>query len=136
VLLALSGEEAALAKPFLPQRPAYASSQITDGLSSPMVRDLEGVRYVEIPWLADPSAAAFARLPRPSLNDAVLDRLYALGLDAFALGELLASPVPPQRIEFEGATGHLSLTPSRNFAREGRLMVIHDGQSVPYSASQ
>jgi outer membrane PBP1 activator LpoA protein len=66
----------------------------------------------------------------------VLERLYALGLDAFALAELLANAVPPQRIEFDGATGHLSLTPSRYFAREGRLMVIHDGQSMAYAPPQ
>jgi outer membrane PBP1 activator LpoA protein len=136
VLLALGGEEAALAKPYLPQKPVYAASQIGDGLQPAMLRDLEGVRYVEIPWLADPSSAAFARLPRGDLGDPVLERLYALGLDAFALGELLANAVPPQRIEFEGATGHLSLTPSRYFAREGRLMVIHDGQSMAYAPPQ
>ncbi|HTR56816.1 MAG TPA: penicillin-binding protein activator [Casimicrobiaceae bacterium] len=136
VLLALAGEDAALVKPYLPQKPVYASSQIADGLQPSMLRDLEGVRYVEIPWLADPSAAAFARLPRPDSSDPVLERLYALGLDAFALGDLLANAVPPQRVEFEGATGHLSLTLSRNFAREGRLMIIHDGQSVAYTSPQ
>ena len=136
VLLALAGEEAALVKPYLPHKPVYASSQIADGLQSSMLRDLEGVRYVEIPWLADPSAAAFARLPRADSSDPVLERLYALGLDAFALGELLANAVPPQRVEFEGATGHLSLTLSRNFTREGRLMIIHDGQSVAYTSPQ
>ena len=136
VLLALSGEEAALAKPYLPQKPVYAASQIGDGLQPAMLRDLEGVRYVEIPWLADPAAAAFARLPRGDSGDPVLERLYALGLDAFALGELLANAVPPQRVEFDGATGHLSLTPARYFAREGRLMVIHDGQSMAYAAPQ
>ena len=136
VLLALGGEEAALTKPYLPQKPVYAASQIGDGLPPAMLRDLEGVRYVEIPWLADPAAAAFARLPRGNSDDPVLERLYALGLDAFALAELLANAVPPQRIEFDGATGHLSLTPSRYFAREGRLMVIHDGQSMAYAPPQ
>jgi outer membrane PBP1 activator LpoA protein len=136
VLLALAGEEAALVKPYLPQKPVYASSQIADGLQPSMLRELEGVRYVEISWLADPSAAAFTRLPRADSSDPVLERLYALGLDAFALGELLANPVPPQRIEFEGATGHLSLTLSRNFAREGRLMIIRDGQTAAYAAPQ
>ena len=95
-----------------------------------MLRDLEGVRYVEIPWLADPGDSAFARLPRAPFDDPVLERLYALGLDAFAVAELLVNPVPPSRIELEGATGHLSLLPTRNFAREGRIMMIHDGQSL------
>jgi outer membrane PBP1 activator LpoA protein len=135
-VLAVGSNDAALAKSFLPPGPVYASSQITDALSSPMLRDLDGVRYVEIPWLADPSNPAFARLPRANLGDPVLERLYALGADAFVIAELLASPVPPDRIELEGATGHLSLLPSRLFAREGRVMLIRDGQSIPSPAAQ
>src|SRR5437660_7161528 len=100
-LLAVNSDEAPLAKSFLPGA-VYASSQIADGVPAPMLRDLEGVRYVEIPWLADPAGVIFARLPHTSLGDPVLDRLYALGLDAFAIAELLANPIPPDRVEFEG----------------------------------
>jgi len=131
-LLAVNSDEAPLAKSFLPPGPVYASSQIADGLPAPMLRDLEGVRYVEIPWLADPAAVIFARLPHTSLGDPVLDRLYALGLDAFAIAELLANPIPPDRVEFEGATGHLSLTPAHVFVREGEIMVMRAGQPTPY----
>jgi outer membrane PBP1 activator LpoA protein len=135
-LLCVAPSDAALGKSFLPPGRVYASSQIADGLSTQMLRDLEGVRYVEIPWLADPGDRAFARLPRANLDDPVLERLYALGLDAFAIAELLVNPIPPDRIELEGATGHLSLLPTRMFAREGRIMAIHDGQSLPESGPQ
>ena len=130
-LLAVGADDAPLAKAFLPPGPVYASSQIADGLSAAMLRDLEGVRYVEIPWLADPSGVTFARLPQTSLGDPVLDRLYALGLDAFAIAELLANPIPPDRVEFDGATGHLALTREHVFVREGRIMVIRSGQPTP-----
>jgi outer membrane PBP1 activator LpoA protein len=135
-LLAVNAGDAALAKAFLPPGPVYASSQIADDLPPPMLRDLEGVRYVEIPWLADPANPVLARFPRASLGDPVLERLYALGLDAFAIAELLANPIPPDRVEFDGATGHLSLAPTRVFAREGRMMVIRDGQPTPYLSPQ
>ncbi len=135
-LLAVNASDAPLAKSFLPPGPVYASSQIADGLPPPMLRDLEGVRYVEIPWLADPSSPALARLPHADLGDPVLERLYALGLDAFAIAQLLSSPIAPDRVEFDGATGHLSLTPARVFAREGRLMVIRDGQPMVYIPPQ
>jgi outer membrane PBP1 activator LpoA protein len=71
-LLAVGSGDAALAKSFLPPGPVYASSQIADDLPGPMLRDLEGVRYVEIPWLADPSSPALARFPRADLSDPVL----------------------------------------------------------------
>jgi outer membrane PBP1 activator LpoA protein len=134
-VLAVNTGDAPLAKSFLPPGPVYASSQVADDLPGPMLRDLEGVRYVEIPWLADPSSQALARLPHADLGDPVLERLYALGLDAFAIADLLANSVPPDRVEFDGATGHLSLTPTRVFAREGRMMVIRDGQPTALTAA-
>ena len=135
-LLCVSPTDAALAKSFLAPGPVYAVSQITDGLPAEMSRDLEGVRYVEIPWLAEPEDPALARLPRTAMGDPVLDRLYALGLDAYVVAELLSSPDPPERFELEGATGHLSLTPGRSFAREGRIMVIRGGVPAPEPARQ
>jgi uncharacterized protein len=132
VLLAVDSGNAGLARSFLPPGPVYASSQIADDLTAPMLRDLEGVRYVEIPWLAEPSSVIFANLPHADLADPVLERLYALGLDAFAIADLLAHPIPPDRVELEGATGHISLTPAHVFAREGQIMLIRGGQAAPY----
>jgi len=136
ILLAVDGTDAPLAKSFLPPLTVYASSQIADNLSLAMLRDLDNVRYVEIPWLADPGNPAFARVPHSNLGDPVLERLYALGLDAFAVAQMLAEPIPPQRIELDGATGHLTLVPSRSLVREGKIMVIRDGQPVVYPAPQ
>jgi len=39
-------------------------------------------------------------------------------------------------VEFDGATGHLALTPAHVFVREGRIMVIRAGQPTPYAATQ
>jgi uncharacterized protein len=136
VVLAVEGEDAALVKSFLPPGRVYAVSQIADGLPSQMLRDLEGVRYVEIPWVAEPDSAPLAGMPRANLANPVFERLYALGLDAFALAQMLAEPVPPERIELEGATGHLSMTPGRTFARQGRVMEIRDGVAQRSQATQ
>lgn len=135
VLLAVDASEAALAKSFLRGR-VYASSQITDGLPAQMLYDLENVRYIEVPWLAERDNPAFADLPRADYDDPVLERLYALGIDAFALAQMLAEPTPPDRIELDGATGHLSLLPTRTFAREGRVMTIHDGRVLAESPAR
>jgi outer membrane PBP1 activator LpoA protein len=135
VLLAVDANDAALAKSFLRGR-VYASSQITDGLPAQMLYDLENVRYIEVPWLAEPDNPAFAGLPRADYDDPVLERLYALGIDAFALAQRLAEPTPPDRIELDGATGHLSLLPTRTFAREGRVMTIHDGRVLAESPAR
>jgi outer membrane PBP1 activator LpoA protein len=101
-----------------------------------MLFDLENVRYIEVPWLAEPDSPVFAGVPRPDFENPVLQRLYALGIDAFVLAQMLAEPTPPERVELDGATGHLSLLPSRAFAREGRLMTIHQGRVFPESPAR
>ncbi|MGH8713020.1 MAG: penicillin-binding protein activator, partial [Casimicrobiaceae bacterium] len=136
VLLAVDASDAALAKSFLPRGRVYASSQITDGLPVQMLFDLEAVRYIEVPWLAEPDSPAFAGLARIPLDNPVLDRLYALGIDAFTLAQILAEPIPAAHIEIDGATGHLTLLPSGSFAREGRLMTIHEGRVVAESPAR
>ncbi len=131
VLLAIDSDDTALAKSFLPPGRVYAVSHIADALPPPMLRDLEGVRYIEIPWLAEPESLAAAGPPRTRYESPLQERLYALGLDALALAQMFAEPVPPDRVELDGATGHLSLTPARTFVRQGTMMVIHDGRTMP-----
>lgn len=132
IVLAVDGPDAALVKSFLPQTTVYASSQIADDQAPSTLRDLENVRYVEIPWLADAGNPSWARLPRGNFSSQVLERLYALGIDAFAVAQMLAETIPPDHIELDGATGHLSLTSSRAFAREGQIVVFRDGRVTRY----
>ena len=61
VVLAVDSEDAALARTFLPSRPVFAISQIADDLPPQLLRDLEGTRYVEIPWLAEPENSSTVR---------------------------------------------------------------------------
>ena len=136
IVLAVDGEHAALAKSFLSPVQVYAISQIADELPTPISHDLDGVRYVEIPWLADPDDPALASMPHANLGNPILERLYALGLDAFTVAQMLAEPVPPERVELDGATGHLSLTAAHAFARQGRLMEIRNGRAQLYPAGQ
>ena len=130
VLLALNAQDAALARPYLGRVTAYASSQISERQAPESLRDLNDVRFVELPWLADPSGAAFARIARPDYGNATLDRLYALGVDAFRVAQAFADGAPTT-LEFDGATGHLTLDRSRQFLREGTLLQYRDGEIVP-----
>lgn len=129
-LLAVDGADAALVKPYVGPIATYAGSQVNDRQPREALRDLDGVLFVDIPWLADPDAAAFARIPRPEFPNAALDRLYALGIDAFRIAQAFAGG-PPDRFDVDGATGRLSLDASRQFTREGRLLQFQAGQIVP-----
>jgi len=129
-LLALDAGDVALVKPYIGQIPAYTSGQVNDRQSREILRDLDDVRFVEIPWLADPGAPAFEKLPRGDFRNASLDRLYALGIDAFRVAQAFRDG-PPSRLEFDGATGRVSLDGSNQFVRDGRLMRFDAGQIVP-----
>lgn len=129
-LLALDAGDVALVKPYIGLVPAYTSGQVNDRQPQEILRDLDGVRFVEIPWLADPGAPPFDKLPRGDFRNAALDRLYALGIDAFRAAQGFRDG-PPAQMEFNGATGHVALDASRQLVREGRLMRFEAGQIVP-----
>jgi outer membrane PBP1 activator LpoA protein len=133
VLLAVDGADAHLVKPYLGTRPAYAGSTVSERQPRESMRDLEDVRFVDIPWLATPEAREFARIARADFPNATLDRLYALGIDAFRVAQLLADG-RLDRIEFDGATGHLTLEATRQFARDAYPLQFKGGQVVPAAA--
>ena len=126
-LLAVDGGSASLVKPFLGTVPAYASGLVFDRRRTATLRDLDGLTIVEIPWLVTPGAPEFAKLPRRDFASAALDRLYALGLDAFRIAQAMIDG-PPGQFALEGATGHVTLAEGRQFVREGRLATFRAGQ--------
>ena len=129
-LLAVDAADAALVKPYVGAIPSYTSSLVNERQPPEAMRDLDEVRFVDMPWLVDANAVAFAGLKRPDYPNATLDRLYALGVDAFHVARAFADG-PPAKLEFEGATGHLALDATRQFIREGRLMQFRAGRIVP-----
>ncbi len=128
-LLAIDGADVALAKSYVKSIPTYTSNQVNEHLPREALHDLDDVRFVDIPWLVDPDATAYAGLKRPDYPNAALDRLYALGIDAFHVAQAFADGTP-DRLDFDGATGRISLDAGRQFVREGRLMVFRSGQVV------
>jgi outer membrane PBP1 activator LpoA protein len=129
-LLAVDGPDAAIVKPYVGTIATYAGSTVNDRQPRETLRELEDVRFVDIPWLANPDATEFARISRPALASATLDRLYALGIDAFRVAQLLADG-HLDRIELNGATGHLTLDATRQFTREARALQFKGGLVVP-----
>jgi outer membrane PBP1 activator LpoA protein len=109
---------------------AYASAQVYQRQETMALRDLDHVRIVDLPWLVDPAAPALAALPRRTFDSVGLDRLYALGLDAYRMARAFVGGVP---VEFtlDGATGRLVLGDGRQIMREGALAVFQNGTLAP-----
>lgn len=115
--LALNYTEARTARAYLGAAPIYATSSVHVGDPDPLAGfDLAGVTFVDMPWLLEPNHAAVMIYPRPQLQGAIdLERLYALGIDAWRITQLLLAGA--RNIRLDGVTGTLTLGPDGQFER-------------------
>ena len=113
VFLALGAREASLVRPRIPRGIAIFGTSLLnvgDPTGSPVAAalafDLEGVRFVDMPWLLQPDHPAVMVYPAPgrpmTLETA---RLYALGIDAFRVAHVWMKG--ELRFEVDGVTGRL-----------------------------
>jgi hypothetical protein len=134
VFLALNSRDARLLNPFLKSDlPTYATSQIYAGSGSlQKYHDLNGVQFVDMPWLLQldhPAVMVYPRAPSPLAAD--MERLYALGIDAWRLAPLLQAPMPGMPFSLDGVTGHLTLdVRSHQINRDGVHAEFSNGEAV------
>jgi outer membrane PBP1 activator LpoA protein len=110
VFLALDSARASNARPWLRDANCWGTSQLNSGGMRSLAIDLEGVHFVDLPWLVQHDSPALA----PFLgNDAStqfgpeLSRLYALGLDAWSIALGLSRGTAS--FDLDGATGRLTV---------------------------
>lgn len=107
--LALDAREAMVVRTRLPKElPLFATSLIYSGGAAAELSatELEGVRFTDMPWLLEPDHTAVMVYPRPTESwGAELQRLYALGIDAYRVA--LAWMGGRSRFEVDGVTGQL-----------------------------
>ncbi len=112
VFLAADAKNARLIRPYLPNKlPIYATSQIFAGNGNTLVNyDLNGIRFVDMPWLLQADHPAVMVYPRPAATlSADHERLYALGIDAFRLVQLLLAGKVDDALPLDGVSGHIEL---------------------------
>lgn len=117
--------------------PVYAGSAGNPGRAPGMgVPELDGLRVVDLPWLIRPDNRAVTTYPRPASTEPSLtmDRLYALGIDAFLVArELALRPGGPFVID--GVTGRLDVDPAGpRLRRREATAVYRDGNFEPADA--
>lgn len=128
--LAAEADQARAIRPYLNNKMlVFATSQINDGKNDPLLNaDLNGVRFVDMPWFVQPDHAAVMVYPRPEGLPADLQRLYALGIDSCRIaGELFAGH---ERIRLDGVTGRISSRGGNALEREPVQAVFRDGSGV------
>lgn len=109
IFLAGDAEQARAVRPFLNNNIAvFATSQVNSGRNDPLANvDLNGIRFVEMPWLVQPDHPAVMVYPRPQGISGELERFYALGIDAFRIAAALLEA--PRGLSLDGVTGKLTL---------------------------
>ncbi|MBA2351233.1 MAG: penicillin-binding protein activator [Burkholderiales bacterium] len=120
VFLAVEFQKARVVRPYLDiEIPVYATSQVFNGGADSLANfDLNGVRFVDMPWLLQADHPAVMVYPRPQGATSMdLERLYALGVDAFRIAQYLAQPDSGSPI-IDGVTGRITLEANHQFVRE------------------
>jgi len=136
VFLAAEAGQARTVRPYLNnQIPVFATSQVNDGKNDPLINgDLNGIRFVDMPWLVQPDHAAVMVYPRLESLSADLQRFYALGIDSCRIAsELLAGQ---QRINLDGVTGRISYRGGSALQREPIQAVFRDGVGVSLESAK
>jgi outer membrane PBP1 activator LpoA protein len=134
VFFATDVEKSRLIRPYLPNNlPIFATSQIFAGNTDTLLNfDFEGVRFVDMPWLMQTDLPAVTAYPRANPALPVdQERLYALGIDAYRLIQvLLASQTA---LPLDGVTGRVSLE-GHTFRREALPALFVQGHAQPADA--
>jgi outer membrane PBP1 activator LpoA protein len=138
IFLALDAREAAMVRPRLAHDAAlFATSQVNAGGAEGalLMPELEGIRFVDAPWLVEPDHPAVMAYARPAQPlSAELQRLYALGIDAFRLALEWASGW--RVFSIDGVTGGLQVDRARSLRveRTPAFAVFRDGKVQRWDA--
>ena len=132
-------EEIAFIKPMIAMRNGsqsgallYASSRSAQGTAGPDFRlEMEGLQYSEIPMLAGSNPALMQQALRAVNNDYSLARLYAMGVDAWALANHFSQMRGVPGFELNGNTGDLSANQDCVINRKLSWLKYQQGQVVP-----
>jgi len=112
VFIATDAKKARLIRPYLSNRlPNYATSRVFVGNSGTLLNyDLNGIRFVDMPWLLQPDHPAVMIYPRASPPLSIdNERLYALGIDAYRLIQLLLVNRLSTSQPLDGVSGQIRL---------------------------
>ena len=134
-------EEIAFIKPMIAMRNGsqsgatlYASSRSAQGTAGPDFRlEMDGLQYSEIPMLAGSNPALMQQALGAVRNDYSLARLYAMGVDAWALANHFTQMRQVPGFELNGNTGDLTATQDCVINRKLSWLKYQQGQIVPAS---
>ena len=131
--LAMGAEQARVLRVALGEKTAVWSTSLASIGNTALLRlpELDGMRLLEMPWQVEPEHPAVLSYAKAPVGFNVeMQRLYALGIDAFRVGrQLLGGDAP---FELNGVTGRLRYDPqvSPRIERQAVVAVYRNGIPV------
>jgi len=117
--------------------PVYGGASINPGRTPGLgATELDGIHVVDLPWLVLPDHPAVMVYPRQADPETPLymQRLYALGIDAFLVArQIAAQPGGPVGgpVRIDGVTGQLTFGADSALIRREAAAVYRDGNFTP-----
>ena len=137
--LATETKVARFVRPYLPTgMPVFSTSLTIDPRADAVENlDLESVRFMEMPWFVQPdhpAVMAYSRPVEPMPID--YERLYALGIDAWRLAQLVSrSDSAKNVLSLDGVTGRITLE-GHQFVRMLASGEMRDGRPARYKPAE
>jgi outer membrane PBP1 activator LpoA protein len=131
IFIATDAHKARLIRPYLSNSlPVYATSRAFVGNIDTLINhDLHDINFVDMPWLLQPDHPAVMIYPRaePPLS---IDhqRLYALGIDAYRLINILLGNLLTSALPLDGVSGQIHLY-GHTFQRVSTPAIFAQGQA-------
>jgi hypothetical protein len=137
VFMAAEPDKARLIRPYIfADIPVYTTSQVFTGNGNNLVNyDLGEVRFYDMPWVMQPDHPAVMVYPRvepPYSMD--MERLYALGIDAYRMLQVLYHHNTSNALPLDGVTGKLTIV-GHHVQREGVKSTMRNGQAMTMDAA-
>ncbi len=133
VFLAGDNKQARLIRPYLnPTLPVYGTSQLFNSRADALTNyDLNDIRFIDMPWLLQPDHPAVMIYPRTEEPlDTEKERLYAFGIDAYRLLNIMLNDQFNKALPLDGVTGKIRLSENNTFKREGLYALFRYGQGL------
>ncbi len=117
--------------------PTFATSHVNGQPTATSALDLSGIRFVEMPWIADSEQPLRQRVAAAwKDSDERALRLYALGIDAWRLSLQLPLLMQSASTRVDGMTGLLAMDNNQLIHRQLVWMIYRDGHAQRLAEEQ
>jgi len=118
IFLALDATQAKLVRSYLGANVPIFATSIVHTSAQPLANfELNGVYFVDMPWLLSPDHPAVLSYTRQEQAGLEFQRFYALGIDAYRIAQDLLKPNSNQA-PLDGVTGYITMEKDHRYVRE------------------